>query len=69
LGDGWKKSSEDIVIPGIGWIAITGAGTAKIRVTAPNGTDISTRPSLLPFEAQYSTAKFTGSKILKKSSR
>jgi hypothetical protein len=68
-GDGWTRSSTDIVIPGLGWIAVTGVGSVKVRVTVPDETEISLRPSLLPFEAQHSTVSFTGSKIVKKSSK
>ena len=69
VGDGWKQSSTDIIIPGIGWIAVTGAGIAHVRITAPVGTKVSTRSSILPFEAKFSTAKFTGNKMLKNSSK
>lgn len=36
-GDSWKKSSYDIVIAGLGWISVTGPGTALVRVTTPVG--------------------------------
>lgn len=68
-GLGWKKSDYDIVLPGLGWIAVTGPGTVKVRVTAPKDMTVSTRPSLLPYEAKYSTAKFTGAKISQKSGK
>lgn len=66
-GDGWKHSISDIVIAGLGWVAITGSGRCKVRVTVPVGTGVTLRPSLLPFEASHSTAKFTGGRIEKKS--
>jgi hypothetical protein len=66
-GIGWRESSYDIVIPGLGWIAVTGVGKIKVNISAPRGSEIVLRPSLLPFEAKYSTAKFTGGRIEKKS--
>jgi ribosome biogenesis GTPase A len=66
-GIGWNESSTDIVIPGLGWVAVTGSGSTAVNVVAPFGTEVSTRPALLPFEAKYSTAKYTGARIDKKS--
>lgn len=66
-GEGWKSAASDIVIAGLGWVSITGAGPCVIKVTAPAGTSISVRDALLPYEASHSTAKFTGGKIMKKS--
>lgn len=66
-GDGWEQSSSDIVIPGLGWVSVTGVGTVKVRVTAPVGTEVTLRPALLPFEAKHTTAKFVGGRLEKKS--
>eukprot|EP01040_Poterioochromonas_malhamensis_P000552 gene552-591_t len=66
-GDGWEQSSSDIVIPGLGWISVTGVGSVKVRVTAPAGTEVTLRPALLPFEAKHTTAKFVGGRLEKKS--
>jgi hypothetical protein len=68
-GDGWKKGAADIVIAGLGWIMITGSGLARVKVTVPVGTSVAIRSALMPFEATYTTAKFTGGKLLKKSGR
>lgn len=68
-GDSWKKSNTDIVIAGLGWISVTGPGIAKVKVTIPKGTKLGTRPALLPFDATFTTAKFTGGRLLKKSKR
>jgi hypothetical protein len=68
-GKGWEEAAYDIVIPGLGWVSLTGVGSAAVRVNAPSGTEITLRPSLLPFEARSTTAKFTGSKLAKKSSK
>lgn len=66
-GIGWDKSCNDLVIAGLGWISITGAGSCRVRVTVPEGTVTALRPPLLPFEAKFTTAKFTGGRLLKKS--
>lgn len=68
-GDGWRKSAQDIVIAGLGWVAVTGVGTVKIKVTVPEGASVGLRPPLLPFESSHSTGKFTGGKILKRSKK
>ena len=68
-GDSWKKSMHDIVIAGLGWVAITGTGKCKVKVTVPVGTAVELRNSLMPFEATHTTATFTGGRIEKKSRR
>ena len=68
-GDSWKKSMQDIVIAGLGWVAVTGTGTCKVKVTVPSGTFVGVRPSLMPFEAPRTTVSFTGGRIEKKSKR
>jgi hypothetical protein len=65
--DSWKKSNNDIVIAGLGWISITGTGECKVSVTVPKGTSVDIRRALLPYEASHSTVSFTGGKLLKKS--
>eukprot|EP01031_Cornospumella_fuschlensis_P026471 gene26471-31993_t len=68
-GTGWKASDYDVVIPGIGWVAITGPGDITVRVTAPKDTKVSVRPALLPYEAKYSTATYTGTRVLQRSAK
>lgn len=68
-GDSWQHAIADIVIPGLGWVTITGPGIAKIKVTAPAGSQVTLRAPLLPFEAKYTTASYTGGRIQKKSGR
>jgi hypothetical protein len=57
------------VLPGLGWVSVTGSGVIKVSVSAPEGTEVTLRPSLLPFEAKQSTAKFTGGRIEKRSGK
>ncbi len=32
-GSGWKKACKDIVLSGLGWVSITGAGDCCIKVS------------------------------------
>lgn len=68
-GSGWKSSSSDIVLAGLGWVSITGAGPCTIRVTVPKGVTVSQREPLLPFEARSSSATFSGGRIVKRSKK
>jgi len=68
-GKGWEEAAYDIVLPGLGWVAITGCGPIQVSIRAPSDMEITVRESLLPFETKTSTAKFTGSKINKRSSK
>lgn len=68
-GGGWREALEDIVIPGLGWVSMTGSGSATVTVSAPSESAISLRPALLPFEAAHSTATYTGGRIEKKSGK
>ncbi len=49
---GWLESSHDLVIPGLGWIAVTGCGPVGVRLATPVGLDASLRTPLLPFESR-----------------
>ena len=67
LGEGWERSAIDIVIAGLGWIAITGSGSCRIKISVPGNTVVSRRPSLLPFESRSTGVRFTGARLIKKS--
>ncbi|KAJ2549245.1 nitric oxide associated protein 1 [Coemansia sp. RSA 1933] len=46
-----RHATLDVALAGIGWISITGMFPhAKIRVHTPQGTGVSVRPPLMPFE-------------------
>lgn len=45
-GEGWKQAGADITLRGLGWVAVTGAGVAKVRIGVPAGIGISVRPPL-----------------------
>ncbi len=46
-GAGWKQAAADISLRGLGWVAVTGAGTAKVKITVPKSLGISVRRELL----------------------
>lgn len=64
VGDGWKRASTDIVLSGLGWVAITGPGTVKLRVSVPRGIGVFAREALMPFEVKEGISKYTGSRGL-----
>ncbi|GJQ10787.1 hypothetical protein GpartN1_g2578.t1 [Galdieria partita] len=61
-GVGWTQSSHDIVISGLGWIAVTGCGKLKVRVVAPKGVGVFLREPIAPFEVLKGVSKYTGYK-------
>jgi len=64
-GRGWGEAAVDVVFPGLGWIAVTGAGECSVRVALPRGVRPITREPLLPEESWRKTAaKFTGAKLV-----
>ena len=65
-GVGWKEAAADITLTGLGWVAVTGAGTVKIKVSVPKGIGISVRPPLMPFDIWEVAAKYTGGKAVRK---
>jgi len=68
-GDGWKQAAADITLRGLGWVAVTGAGTAHVRIGVPKGIGITVRPPLMPFDVWEATAKYTGGRAVRKSGK
>lgn len=68
-GAGWKQAAADITLRGLGWVAVTGAGVAKVRVGVPRGIGITVRPPLMPFDVWEATAKYTGGRAVRKSGK
>lgn len=68
-GTGWKEAAADISLRGLGWVSVTGAGTAKVRIGVPKGIGIAVRPPLMPFDVWDATARYTGAKAVRKSGR
>lgn len=55
------------MIAGLGWVAITGSGSCRIKISVPGDTLVSRRESLLPFESRSTGVRFTGARFIKKS--
>ena len=39
-GDGWKQAADDITLLGLSWVAVTGVGTAHVRIGVPKDIGI-----------------------------
>lgn len=65
-GEGWKQSAADITLTGLGWVGVTGAGQARVRVSVPRGVTVTLRPPLMPFDVWETTARYTGAKPVRK---
>lgn len=63
-GIGWKKACMDIVLSGLGWVALTGAGPIQIRVWVPRDVGVFAREPLLPFELSSGVSTFTGTRTV-----
>ena len=59
-GDSWTTACMDVVVSGLGWVALTGLGPVAVRTWAPPGVEIIHRDPLMPFEARTSTESYTG---------
>lgn len=68
-GGGWKEAAADITLRGLGWVSVTGAGTARVRIGVPKGIGVSVRPPLMPFDIWEATAKYTGGRAVRKSGK
>lgn len=68
-GNGWKEAAADITLRGLGWVSVTGPGVAKVRIGVPKGIGVSVRPPLMPFDVWEATAKYTGGRAVRKSSK
>jgi hypothetical protein len=65
-GSGWKEAAADITLTGLGWVAVTGAGTVKVKLSVPKGIGVSVRPPLMPFDVWEVASKYTGSRGTRK---
>lgn len=60
MGTTWMVAAGDIVIAGLGWVAVTLKGKMIVRVRVPKGVLVTFRPSLLPYESVYGAGFYTG---------
>jgi len=68
-GVGWKEAAADVSLTGLGWVAVTGAGTATVKISVPKGIGVAVRPPLMPYDIWESTAKYTGGRAVRKSAK
>jgi hypothetical protein len=68
-GAGWKEAAADISLCGLGWVAVTGSGTAQVKINVPRGIGVSVRPPLMPYDIWEVAAKYTGGRAVRKSSK
>ena len=68
-GRGWKEAGADISLTGLGWVAVTGAGSAKVKISVPQGIGVLVRPPLMPFDIWEVASRYTGARSVRKSSR
>lgn len=60
-GRGWNEVAVDLVLPGLGWVAVTGSGTCTLSVRLPHPVRVVTREPLLPDESwKKSAVKYNG---------
>ena len=71
-GRGWGEAGEDVVFPGVGWVAVTGSGIVRVRASIALSERLQSeeeeervlpfaREPLMPFDARWSTRAFHGS--------
>lgn len=68
-GTGWKEAAADLSLTGLGWVAVTGAGSVKVKVSVPRGIGVAVRPPLMPFDIWEAAAKYTGAKAVRKAGK
>lgn len=68
-GAGWKEAAADITLRGLGWVAVTGAGVCKVRISVPKGIGVSVRPPLMPYDIWEVAARYTGGKAVRRPGR
>jgi len=68
-GRGWDEAACDLVLPGLGWVAVTGCGPCTVGVCLPEPVVPLRREPLIPSEGgikgtlKKSYTKFTGTKL------
>ena len=67
-GRSWDEVAQDLVLPGLGWVAVTGCGECAITVAVPPGVAVSAREPMLRDGAivRKTSVKCTGSTLTDK---
>jgi len=67
-GRGWDEVATDLVLPGLGWISVTGSGECSVAVSVPPGVEVSSREPMLSGAEHYrkTGVKFTGTRLTTK---
>jgi hypothetical protein len=68
-GAGWKEAAADITLTGLGWVSVTGAGNAKVKISVPKGIGFTVRPPLMPFDMWEVASKYTGGRSVRKTTK
>lgn len=68
-GMGWKEAAADISLTGLGWVAITGSGSAQVRISVPKGIGVLMRPPLMPLDMWDVASRYTGSRSVRKTAK
>ena len=70
-GRGWLEGAADLVLPGLGWVMVTGAGECRVAVHAPRTVRVELRDRcLMPHEvAERGASRFTGSVLVGRNNR
>lgn len=59
-GRGWLESCDDIVFPGLGWVAITCSGTTRLRAQMAGSAVPVLRKPLRPYDVRFTKRKYFG---------
>ncbi|CAE8612795.1 unnamed protein product, partial [Polarella glacialis] len=59
-GRGWDEACVDLVVHGLGWVALTGVGDFVVEAWAPQGVAITLREPIMPFEAKWTGVVYHG---------
>ena len=65
-GRGWKEAAADITLTGLGWVSVTGPGTALVEISVPKGIGVQVRPPLMPFDMWEVASRYTGSRAVRR---